>query len=366
MRYCMMDKANIKRVAIIGANGQVGAEICEILRDEGVDLVPICRNRMGSAYLRYKGIACRHGYATNEDDMARLVSDCDVIVNLALGSGTLREAREANNRLISNIVQKSNRSAIVIHFSTISVYGDPYPKTKFRWKNLYAKEKMRCDKLAIKFGRRHGKDVYVLRLGHVCGRLQNITRLVREQLNTGRVMLRTPERLSNVVYTATIVDAILKIADGSINKPGTYDLLNNPQWSWRQVYEYEARSIDSAEILIDGSDDPPKYGIIKGIFRLVAKRVLASPVAKEYAMRVIATFSPSLNKRIQANYYKQRAANELKQMTLETDEFDALKWREVGWRFLDGLEKTEKLLDKSAEADGVVYKRWPEDMPNAR
>src|SRR5450631_4191536 len=107
------------RVAIIGANGQVGAEVCLILsKHRDIELVPICRNRLGSAFLRSRGIACRHGLPADHKQASLLLGDCDVIVNLALASGSLREASDANRNLINNSIEFSARSAKILYFST--------------------------------------------------------------------------------------------------------------------------------------------------------------------------------------------------------------------------------------------------------
>src|SRR5262249_62355175 len=92
--------ASMPRIAVLGANGQVGAELCLLLaRIPGVDVVPICRNRSGSAFLRWKGIHCRHGRAAVAEDARSLFADCDVIVNSALASGTPVEMRRTEDAI---------------------------------------------------------------------------------------------------------------------------------------------------------------------------------------------------------------------------------------------------------------------------
>ena len=96
------------KVAILGANGQVGAEVCLILKNQpGIEVVPVCRNRLGSAYLRYEGVACRHGYPTDGVQSKSLFGDCPVIANFARGSGSLREMADINDRLIRNSMEYS-------------------------------------------------------------------------------------------------------------------------------------------------------------------------------------------------------------------------------------------------------------------
>lgn len=359
------------RVAILGANGQVGGELCLILRNQSsLSLVPICRNRLGSAFLRYEGIACRHGRATEKTQAAMLFGDCPVVANLALGSGTLREATDANRMLIRNSIEHSPTNATILYFSTVTVYGNPYLQSGPRWKNAYAREKLRCEGLAIRLGRKFGKRVYVLRLGHVCGELQGITSVIRRDIVNGPVKLPAPARKSNVVYVATIADAILKATSGELGTPGIYDLLNSPQWTWEEVYEYEAQKTSQLlEIAYAGIEMPRVSSSIgKRIMSSMKSLLLGNPTRKEYAMQVISRLSIHLNKRIQAMYYQNRAASEIAALNRSPVEHDALKWREVGWRFIPTLAETKLLLSKNdfqIQDMSARSLRWPEDLKMA-
>lgn len=365
------------RIAVLGANGQVGAEVCLLLRDQpDIELIPICRNRLGSAFLRYHGVPVRHGKPADAGEAAALLRDCDVVVNFALGTGSLREASDANRRLVQNSIEFAPARARVLFFSTVTVYGDATPGRTIRWKNAYAREKLRCEQLALRLGRAAGKPVFVLRLGHVCGELQNITAVIRQEIAQGTVYVPDADRASNTTHTVTIVDAILKAARG-LELPGLYDLLNQPQWTWRQVYEHEARvlglplRIESAAAHARVADSmAPMVRRSRGATlprRIVgsAVRVLtASPVRKEMAMRVIARLSPGLNQRIQARYYQGRAAAEIAALEHRPCTNDALLWRPVGWRFLRSLAPTAELIERGLHRLPTwnEARAWPDDL----
>ena len=83
----------MKRVAILGANGQVGIEVSLRLRAvEGIEVVPIARNVSGSAFLRSNGMECRHGRISDFAVARSLIGDCDVVVNLALSNTAIPRA----------------------------------------------------------------------------------------------------------------------------------------------------------------------------------------------------------------------------------------------------------------------------------
>ena len=257
----------------------------------------------------------------------------------------------------------------MLYFSTVSVYGTPYPESRFRWKNSYAREKLRCERLALRYGKKFGKKVYVLRLGHVCGELQGITRIIRQDIANDTVAIPAPDRSSNVVYVATIVDAILRAATASLGSPGIYDLLNMPQWTWRQVYEFEAENT-GCNIGIDYSlakEPRMTTSIIRRFVTSLANVLLNNPVRKEYAMQIISRLSVPLNKRIQALYFKNRAASEIEALNNFKITNDALKWREVGEHPLTSLTDTLELMRQpeyhTHPTDPAA--RWPEDMQMA-
>jgi nucleoside-diphosphate-sugar epimerase len=356
------------RVAIIGANGQVGAEVCLILsKHRDIELVPICRNRLGSAFLRSRGIACRHGLAADHKQASLLLGDCDVIVNLALASGSLREASDANRNLINNSIEFSTRSAKILYFSTVSVYGTPEPRALVRWKNAYARGKLRGEALARKAGRRARKVVYTLRLGHVCGDLQNITHLIREDVAGGTVRLPDPDRKSNVVYTATIAESILKAATGELGPPGVYDVLNRPQWTWREVYDHEARvcGVSVAIENLSAGESSHHRSAAPELLRHLMGLATSNAVVREYLMQMLQWLSPRFNQRVQSLYYVNRAALEIASLRKPPNGGDAAKWREVGWSFLSCLSRTAELLSNEQFQCGSNAMRidWAADLP---
>ena len=86
----------MKRIGIIGANGQVGSEVCLFLTlRNDVEVVPICRTEIASSFLRRCGLACRHGRASDRADAERLLADLDLIADFSLPTGSASEVRAA-------------------------------------------------------------------------------------------------------------------------------------------------------------------------------------------------------------------------------------------------------------------------------
>lgn len=354
------------KIAIVGANGQVGAEICLLLsRTQGVDLVPICRNPTGSAFLRYSGIACRHGRPADGVEAPSLLGDCDVIVNSALAAGTPAEIRAFDRKLIRNIFAFSKPNAIVIHFSTLMVHGDPQPGKIWRTREAYGRAKRAAERLIRAESKRSGKPAYILRLGHVCGPLQNITAKIRREIASGQVALPADDVPSNTVYTVTIVDAIMSIISGK-QTTGAFDLTNAPQWTWRELYTHESAACGKALMARIVPAATPR-GYLARRFAS-AKRGLArwarAPYVRRALERLLAMAPAALNDRAQAAWFKMRARAEISELTAGIELAPELTWIRLDRRPLPSLQVTATLLDGEPYADLAAHmrNRWPRDL----
>jgi nucleoside-diphosphate-sugar epimerase len=357
------------KVGVIGANGQVGAEICLILAQRpNIELVAICRNRSGSAFLRWQGIACRHGRAAESSDAARLIADCDVIVNSSLATGTPAEIRRTEDRIIQNLFACSKRSARVIHFSTQSVYGDPRPERWIRIQNPYGRAKLASEHQVRAEQRRSKKPGYILRLGHVCGTMQEISNTIRESIREGTVVLPAKDCSSNTVYTAAIVGAILQIIRGAA-QPGTYDLMNSPPWTWREVYEYEAQ-VCRARMEHTAAAEPPRrsgLGVLHNSIMRVVAAVTSAPALVELGTKLFAYVPERMNARATAWWLSKRARREIAALSHMRSPPDHLSWVANGVNFFPADTPTRELLGAfapAAAADGAAG-AWPADLADA-
>jgi dTDP-4-dehydrorhamnose reductase len=356
------------RMGIIGANGQVAAELCLILRNHpGVEVVPICRNVGGSAFLRSQGVPCRHGLVTDPQQAGPLLGDCDVVVNAAVAAGTPQQIKRTERLLIHNSLTYSPTGSPLIYFSTQNVHGDPRPGARIHWLDAYGRAKLRSESFVRKAARTRKRDFYILRLGHVCGELQNITALIRQRLRSGPVSLPERDRVSNTVYTATIVDAILKIAAGC-ERPGTYDLMNWPEWMWSRVYEYEAARCN-CELHIERVPEfhhSVRAGAwLKRATRRVVRAAATARGAKELALRTMAHMPGAYDSRAQATWYRLRAQAEIQALLQRPIIHESCFWRPLGRVFLHSLGKTADLLNEPCFRipAGNPLRAWPPDLP---
>ncbi|HEV2700866.1 MAG TPA: NAD(P)-dependent oxidoreductase [Steroidobacteraceae bacterium] len=361
----------MSKIAIMGANGQVGAEVCLLLRQMGgVEIIPICRSRSGSAFLRWQGIACRHGRPADPQDVSRLLGDCDVIVNFALTTGNPAQMRRTEDLLVRHAFEFSPPDATIIHFSTQSVYGDPRPGRLVRWRSPYGRGKLLTERSVRAAQRRWRKAAFILRLGHVCGELQGISQDMRVDLAEGRAVLPEIDLPSNTVLTVVIAEAIRRIATRKI-EAGTYDLMNCPHWTWRQVYAHEAQQcgVTAAPSTIA----IPNRGRAPGALGRLGQRVsglVTGRRSREVAAHVLqALATERLSRRLQALWGSRRARSEIASLShgVTAAPADHLSWVKNERRPFPQAPTSELLqlglypLVLTPRASGT----WPADLPDA-
>lgn len=356
------------KLGLVGANGQVGAELCLLLAEhKEIELIPICRNRSGSSFLRWRGIACRHGRVAVSKDAERLLSDCDVVVNSSLATGTPAEIRRIEAQIASNVFRYSKPQAAIIHFSTQSVYGDPRAGKRIRWRNPYGRAKLATERRVRMESRRAGKAAYILRLGHVCGAHQEISNTIRSAIRARSVVLPARNRSSNTVYTAAIIGTIEQILAGK-TPPGTYDLMNAPRWTWREVYEYEAEvckvPLDAG--LIHSSPRSWRSAMLAPAARLASAFFAAQP-ARDLLAKAFAYLPASLNRRAMAWWYAKRARNQIAALSIPCEIAEHLSWAENGRHYFPAETSTAELLRSWSHKSLAPHQGtpWPDDLPDA-
>jgi len=355
------------KIGIVGANGQVGAELCILLAAlPDVELVPVCRTRSGSAFLRWQGIACRHGRIADAAHAARLIGDCDLIVNSSLASGSPAEIRRTEDRIIDNLFVHSKPAAAIIHFSTQSVYGDPRRGRWIRWRNPYGRAKLATERRVRMNQRRLAKRAYILRLGHVCGALQGMSDDIRAEIRANRVLLPRENHSSNTVYTQAIVAAILQISRGSV-VPATYDLMNSPPWGWHEVYAYEAKLCER-DFLPQIAESPHSSQTAAPAVSAsrAAAAIAVQPAVRDFAAKLFAYAPYRLNAGALAWWYKRRARAEIAALRAMEQPAEHLSWVQNGSHFFPAEQPTAAILPTTAPHLAVQARAsWPMDMADA-
>lgn len=235
------------KVAVVGAAGQVGAAIMRRLCGRGdLSVVGITRNEFSAAPLRHQGFDVRSGSVLDPADCRRLLDSSDLIVNAALHIALPKVARTQNETIIRNLLQQAP-SSVVVHLSTVAVYGSCLDESfstfeRPRGDSTYAREKLRLEQYASDVARRSATRLAILRLGHVYGPGQGLSKQMFSDLETGRAYLPFGGQLpSNAVHVHRLADAIPGLM-ASFDGVRIVNAVDAPQSTWREVFDLHARA----------------------------------------------------------------------------------------------------------------------------
>lgn len=226
------------RVAILGANGQVGAELCLYLKVMGFcEPIAVTRSPNSNAFLSRAGIECRSGDLTSPLVVAKLLNGCDLIFDLAFPNGrNLGETKRMLRARVMSIFSVARPSKGFVLASTTSVYRSSGSPPFFR---TYRAMKLFVERLSQSLGVRHGVPVYVFRLGQVHGALQSCSDSLRRGILTNTGAIHVPNQPSNAIFVGSIAEAIREVLFKQID-PSIYTVISQPAWSFSELVEWYA------------------------------------------------------------------------------------------------------------------------------
>lgn len=357
------------RMVILGANGQVGAEVSLLLaRSPELKVRAVSRTRGGSAFLRYSGLPVLHGDIADPARAAAMMEGANVVASFALAIGTPAVSIAKNAEIIERIFRHAPPDAVIVFFSTIAVYDRKDGSGVFR--SPYEQSKLKTEKLALKLAAAANRTLYILRLGHVAGDLQGINSIWLGEIKSGTVRLPDPERASNVTHTAAIAEALLAIAQGRAGPPGLYDLVNSPQWTWREIYEHEASKL-GAPFVFESAGAAGRPGLAArtlGRLRQTAvalRGVAAQPKVRQILERGLALLPVAFNEAAKAKYSVNRMRGEIAALNPPSEITNtAALWAGLPVKLLPGVRPTrEALALPEFQLGDPVGPRWPADLP---
>jgi nucleoside-diphosphate-sugar epimerase len=227
------------KIAIIGANGQVGKEIATIFTKWGHDVTAIVRNPFGAAFFHLNGIKYVISDIVTSNEADQAVAQADAVVIAAVARGSYQYAVRINESIIQATIKKCHANSCVHFFSSIRVLSRAIDGSRGRLDPLtsYDKEKIHSEKYVETECRQKGIRCRILRLGHVIGYHQAKTEKFLIATRQSQPFLVDKNADSNSVHTLTICDAILE----TTNNPADVikaTLVNQPQWSWETLFRH--------------------------------------------------------------------------------------------------------------------------------
>src|SRR5262249_42284884 len=139
----------------------------------------------------------------------------------------------------------------------------------------------------------------------------------------------------------TIADAIVKVVTGQM-ACGIYDLMNMPQWSWRELYRYEAETLQ-LPFMPTLAPAAPSANSRRSLIRALG-RIAGHPMVHQHGSKLVAYLPEGWNRRAQAWWYRRRAGAEIGALLKDTLPAEHLSWVSNSRRPAPGLTATHELL----------------------
>ncbi|MBI5570691.1 MAG: NAD(P)-dependent oxidoreductase [Desulfomonile tiedjei] len=287
------------RVAITGAGGQIGSYLTENLSilQPGIEVVGVCRNAVAGALLEGTGFTVRVGTLTDPVGAESVLNDCDAVVHCALATGLPVRAHSQNEQMIRSICRVSGIKKLIF-LSSVAVYGmcidrerasfeDPKPDTS------YGREKLAQERSLLKFNAGTPRTNYILRLGHVYGPNQAMSRRILHMAQDSRFALPLEGRLlSNAIHLERLGEAIARLLTGNAGS-GVYNVADEPHQTWKAVFDWhtEATEIMPVRCLSSARSEDLMPGYRNRAHRSFAARALAKGAS--WAGAQLLSVSPS-------------------------------------------------------------------------
>jgi nucleoside-diphosphate-sugar epimerase len=229
------------KIGVLGANGQVGPVLLRRLAaEEGIEPIAVCRNRVGAALISDTGCEIRLGSVTDEADCKRLLDDCDAIVNCVWPVVPPKDVRATNESIVRNLSRLRSLKR-VLHLSSVAVYGCIHTGSTFahpRPDTPYGNDKQALERAAARVFSDASLDYFVIRLGHVFGPHQWLSRDVVDSASNPHFQLPFDGLCpSNAIHVEELAVALTWLLSAPLTS-GVYNLASTPQQTWRDVFNW--------------------------------------------------------------------------------------------------------------------------------
>jgi nucleoside-diphosphate-sugar epimerase len=310
-----------KRIGIIGANGQLGSEVCLLLSQmEGMEVAPICRNQVGASFLRRCGLEVRIGAADNEANTRKLLEGLDLVADFSLPAGSSSHVRSQIGQTMSNVIRFAPPGVPFVYLSSILAFGNADFHSdlhSYRFcRSAYGLTKRYAEQLARKLSSKHDRPTYLFRVGVVHGDLQAATRQALKDLKaSAHLTAYLPDCESYTVFAFSIAEALVSALQRK-DSPDLYTLVSSPAWSWKELHQYlcDRASVDQPYVLVQ-----PQQMASGGWMALLTKSAFGMlRNYKEFINGYVGAVLPKVERQMRATYHTRNAAAEINRGVMES------------------------------------------------
>ena len=312
-----------KKVAILGANGQIGSVIAKNLNlMPDIQLIAVCRNFAGAQLLRDIACEVRIGSVDESNFDPKILEDCEVVINCIWPAGSSQAVEKINSIILDNVAKQPHNQKF-ISLSSVAVYGTCIDQAwstfdKPKPDGPYGQSKLEFERLIIKKFQKIRKSFYIIRLGHVFGAEQWLSSFILSAISDPEMLLPFSGNLpSNAIHVNDVTRGIISLIQSPPDS-GIYNLASNPQLSWDKIFEWHSKVCQlplvgsmnyerSLRLRQFGTQDSRLSPLQKGFRSLRGIRqaisfgwLLGSPEFKYLGNIILSIFPERISKRLKA------------------------------------------------------------------
>jgi putative NADH-flavin reductase len=231
------------RIAILGSNGQVGAEVAAYLSlKQDVDVLCLVRSVYSAALFRVLAIPYAVFDPSKGNALSELLCDRDIVVDCTYPGAELPDIAQTIRRNMRVVFQSMRQGSTYIYMSSIMAFGMAngvrFVKRHAWCRTSYAYIKRSAEHHAQQAGRKHNIRVFNLRLGQVHGLLQGVTQEFKTSLKRPSLVVEGDRSdLTTSVFAYPVSQAILNCGSGLV-QPGLHTVVSSPQWTLGELFDY--------------------------------------------------------------------------------------------------------------------------------
>src|SRR6267142_1364853 len=174
----------------------------------------------------------------------------------------------------------------LIHFSSVAVYGSCIDARRNTFERPrpdqpYGRHKLDLERCLWRGLRASAHEAVVLRLGHVYGAGQWLSRFVLEAARDPQFRLPFDGRLPSGAVHARNVGAAIRRLILDWPQPGTYNLFDAPVTTWRQVFDWNAQAVGVSRVPALGDEESERVAAY-------CRRQAATPLGVRLASEITA------------------------------------------------------------------------------
>lgn len=220
-------------------------------QETSLSVVGVCRNAVSAGPIQADGLDVRIGSIVDPMSADELLGDCTVVVNCAVDVDWPGTARHRTRRLLASIASLARLQTFVF-FSTVAVYGTCLDRSastaeRPRPRNMHGWEKLAAEQYIRSVAPSHVR-LRLLRLGHVYGPYQWLSRAMFELIaRPVRTLPFDGRHPSNAIHIQNVCRAVVAAIGGDGDR-ATYDVVDRPQRTWREVADWHARALNATPV----------------------------------------------------------------------------------------------------------------------